>query len=78
MRLITPIQKVFSFYRDGFTGMPGWGRKVWLIILIKLFIMFGILRIFFFPDILKRDFESDSERSEFVLDQLTEKRDIYD
>lgn len=51
--------------------MSKWGRQVWIIILLKLFIMFAILKVFFFPDILKKNFESDADRSEYVLDQLT-------
>ena len=64
------LRKVFRFYFDGFRNMT-WGRKLWGIILVKLFIMFAILRIFFFPDILKRDFRTDEERSKHVLEQLT-------
>jgi hypothetical protein len=37
-----------------------------------LFIMFVILKIFFFPDFLKKNFDTDKERSEHVLDVLTE------
>ena len=48
-----------------------WGRKLWRIILIKLFIMFAVLRLFFFPDLLKRDFKSDEERATHVLEQMT-------
>lgn len=59
------------FYYEGFRGMSGWGRKVWIIILLKLFIMFAILKIFFFPDFLKTRFNNDKQRSEYVLDQLT-------
>ena len=64
------IKKLFSFYFEGFRRMT-WGRKLWGIILIKLFIMFAILKIFFFPDILKRDFETDEQRSNHVLEQIT-------
>lgn len=64
------VKKVFNFYYEGFKNMT-WGRKLWGIILLKLFIMFVILRIFFFPDFLKRDFDTDEERSRHVLDQLT-------
>ena len=28
------------------------GRTLWAVILIKLFIMFAVLRLFFFPDLL--------------------------
>lgn len=64
------FRKIFTFYYDGFRKMT-WGRKLWSIILVKLFIMFAILRLFFFPDLLKREFNSDEERASHVLDQLT-------
>ena len=64
------LQKVIGFYLDGFRRMT-WGKKLWGIILLKLFIMFAILRLFFFPDLLKRDFDSDEERADYVLEQLT-------
>jgi hypothetical protein len=64
------FKRIFRFYRDGFKTMT-WGKKLWGIILIKLFIMFAILRLFFFPDILQKEFDSDEERSNHVLEQLT-------
>lgn len=64
--------RVWNFYIGGFKNMSGWGRQVWIIILLKLFIMFVILKIFFFPDFLKKNFDTDKERSEHVLDVLTE------
>jgi hypothetical protein len=67
---VSAIKKIFRFYYDGFRKMT-WGRKLWGIILIKLFIMFAVLRLFFFPDLLQRDFENDAERSDHVLEQLT-------
>lgn len=36
---------VFRFYNEGFRNMT-WGRQLWLLILIKLFILFVVLRIF--------------------------------
>jgi hypothetical protein len=68
------LTRLFRFYYDGFRNMSGWGRKVWIIILIKLFIMFAILRLFFFPDFLKNRFEDDKQRSEYVMDQLINSR----
>ena len=41
------LSSIWQFYRDGFQQMT-WGRTLWLIILIKLFVIFVILRIFFF------------------------------
>ncbi len=79
MRLIkNTAAKVFRFYRDGFRTMPGWGRKVWMVIIIKLFIMFAVLKVFFFPDMLKKNFDSDRERGEHVLNELLIKTDTDD
>ena len=63
--------RIFRFYIDGFKGLKGWGKQVWIIILIKLFIMFLILKVFFFPDLLQKNFDTDAERGDYVLDQLT-------
>lgn len=65
------IRRIFRFYYDGFRTMSWWGKRVWVIILVKLFIMFLILRIFFFPDFLKVNFRNDRERGDYVLEQLT-------
>ena len=62
--------KILKFYIDGFRSMTV-GKTLWMIIGIKLFIMFAILRLFFFPNFLKTNFENDSERSEYVIHQLT-------
>lgn len=67
------FHRVFSFYYDGFRSMTV-GKRLWIIILIKLFIMFAILKVFFFPDILKVRFANDRERSDYVIDQLSKTR----
>lgn len=41
------LRSVLSFYGDGFRRMTT-GRILWKIILIKLFVIFVVLRIFFF------------------------------
>ena len=69
-RIVTSVERVVRFYYDGFRSMSWWGKRVWLIILIKLFIMFLVLKIFFFPDFLKKNYKTDEQRSEYVLDQL--------
>lgn len=65
------IFKVWRFYIDGFANLSTWGRKVWLIILIKLFILFAIIRLFFMPDFLKKNFKNDEQRSQYVLENLS-------
>lgn len=46
------LYRAFDLYYDGFRNMR-LGRTLWAIIIIKLFIMFAILKVFFFPDFLK-------------------------
>lgn len=67
------MRKFFLLYYDGFKNMSKVGKRLWLIILIKLFIMFFILKWFFFPNFLKSNFKTDKERSNFVLETLTQK-----
>lgn len=69
--VISAINRLFRFYYDGFTTMSWWGKRVWIIILIKLFIIFIILKIFFFQDFLHKIYNTDEQKSEYVLDQLT-------
>lgn len=61
--------RVFDLYYDGFRNMR-LGKTLWTIILIKLFIMFVILKIFFFPNFLKihadKGGESDYVANEFI------------
>ena len=52
------LYRVYDLYYDGFRKMT-LGRTLWAIILIKLFIIFAILKVFFFPDFLKEHAEGD-------------------
>lgn len=63
--------RIFFFYYDGFRNLSPVGKRLWIIILIKLFIMFAILKFFFFPNFLNTNFDSDEERSDHVIEQLT-------
>jgi len=47
------------------------GKTLWKIILIKLFVMFAVLKVFFFPNYLKTNFENDQQRADHVIEQLT-------
>ena len=63
--------RVYHFYLEGFREMT-LGKTLWLIILIKLFIMFFVLKLFFFPSFLGR-FNSKSEKEQHVSDELIQR-----
>ncbi|MBS3807344.1 MAG: DUF4492 domain-containing protein [Bacteroidales bacterium] len=65
------IKRIWRFYYEGFRNMGPLGKKLWIIVLIKLFIMFAILRLFFFPDVLQQQFSTDKERSEHVINEIS-------
>lgn len=72
MKITTTIKNILSFYIEGFKNM-GLGKSLWQIIAIKLFIMFAVLKIFFFPNILEENFSNDQQRGDYILQQLTKK-----
>jgi hypothetical protein len=61
------IISIWKFYIDGFRNMT-WGRQLWWLILLKVVILFVLLRGFFFKPVLSG--KSDDERSEYVGAQL--------
>jgi len=69
------FSRIFLFYYEGFKGMTI-GKKLWAIILLKLFIMFVILKLFFFKNFLNSKFESDEEKADYVIEQLTKPKNI--
>ena len=76
--VFSALNRVIRFYYDGFRNMSWWGRRVWIIILIKLFIIFILLRVFFFHDFLKKKYNTDDERSKYVLEQLINSKYNHD
>lgn len=70
MRVRNMLYSVYSFYRDGFRSMTV-GKRLWLIIALKLFVMFGVLKVFYFPNYLNTQFDTDHERTGHVIEQIT-------
>jgi hypothetical protein len=64
------LVRIVRFYLEGFRAMTV-GRTLWKVIIIKLIIMFGILKLFFFPDFLNSNFTSDQQRADYVFEQIT-------
>ena len=67
--------KIASFYWHGFRSMKT-GRTLWLIIIIKLIILFAFLKLVFYPDLLNSKFDSDAQRAAYVLDNITVSADV--
>lgn len=64
------IKKIFNFYYEGFKGLT-WGRSLWLLILIKLFLVFFIMKLFFFSDNSVQKFKTKEDQSLHILENLT-------
>jgi len=63
------LTAIAAFYSDGFRAMR-LGRRLWLLIMVKLLVIFGVMKLFFFPDVLQTNFDSDAARSRHVLNHL--------
>jgi hypothetical protein len=63
------IGKIVRFYLEGFRSMT-LGRTLWAIILLKLFIMFAVLKAFFFPAYLQGD---EAAKETTVATELTDR-----
>lgn len=70
MKKILPI-RIYNFYLEGFRQMTI-GRTLWAIILIKLFIMFFILKLFFFPNVLNKQ-GNQEDKQEYIATELIER-----
>lgn len=47
------------------------GRTLWAIIIVKLVVIFAVLKVFFFPDILSTRYDNDAERAAAVRSALS-------
>ncbi|NDW17838.1 DUF4492 domain-containing protein [Dysgonomonas sp. 216] len=62
----------YSMFRDGFRNMT-LGKTLWILVIIKLIIMFLILRPFFFPNFLGSKFDDSEDKADYVRQQLIER-----
>lgn len=65
------LRNVIQFYVDGFRNMT-WGRELWILIILKLIILFLFLRIVFFrPAMAGKTDEQKSDTVEAVITRGT-------
>ena len=62
------LRGIYRLYYEGFRDMR-LGKTLWTVILIKLFIIFVVLKLFFFPDHLKQHAVG-GDRATYVCSQL--------
>ncbi|MGN1246659.1 MAG: DUF4492 domain-containing protein [Muribaculaceae bacterium] len=67
------IKRIIRFYVEGFRSMTV-GKTLWMLIILKLFIMFAILKVFFFPNLLNSNYDNDADRAQHVRSELTKER----
>ena len=63
------LYRIYRFYADGFRQMTV-GRVLWTVILIKLFVIFVVLKLLFFPDVLAQK----ANKAEVVASELTNRK----
>lgn len=67
------LNKIYRFYRDGFAGMTI-GKSLWLLIIIKVAILFLVLKLFFFPNVIKERSENEAvEPGNIVRSELLDR-----
>lgn len=59
-----------DMYVDGFRNMTI-GKKLWALVIIKLIVIFFVFKLFFFPDILQKNYDNDEDRARAVAEKLT-------
>lgn len=69
MHMKKTLANIWDLYVDGFRSMTI-GKTLWLLILIKLFIIFCILRVFFFPNFLNTVTDDDAQKDDYVSTQI--------
>ena len=60
------LSGIFNFYIQGFRSMT-LGRMLWKIIILKLLVIFAVIRVFFCPDYLETRYATDEERADHVM-----------
>lgn len=62
------LSRIFHLYYDGFRTMT-LGKTLWAVILIKLAIIFLVLKLFFFPDFINTNAEN-GDKAGFVSKEI--------
>jgi len=58
---------------SGFMSMSPLSKSLWILVIVKLFIMYFILKPFFFPNVLDSTYKDDADKANHVRTELFEK-----
>lgn len=65
------IKRLINFYYEGFSDMKV-GKTLWLVVIVKLIVIFVVLKLFFMPDILSERAGNGNE-ADYVSSQITDR-----
>lgn len=68
------LHRAWRLYADGFRDLGPTGRSVWVLLLVKLAIIFLVFKLLLFPNLLSRDYDNDADRAAAVRSALIEPR----
>ena len=63
------LKRILFFYIDGFKNLSDLGRKLWVIIIIKLVVIFVVIRAFLMPTLDSKI--SKEKQQELYIKQIT-------
>ena len=64
-------RRIIDLYVDGFRNMTV-GKTLWAVIIVKLILIFALLKLFFFPNFLSSQ-PTDKDKGEYVAGELIER-----
>lgn len=62
------IKRIINFYYEGFSNMRT-GKTLWLVVIVKLVVIFIVLKLFFMPDILQER-AGEGNEPDYIMQRL--------
>lgn len=62
------IKRIINFYYEGFSNMRT-GKTLWLVVIVKLVVIFLVLKLFFMPDILQES-AGEGNEPDYIMQRL--------
>ena len=70
MQETAPLKRIIDFYREGFARMTV-GKTLWIVVIIKLVVIFAIVKLLFMPDVLGQK-ATDGDKAEYISTRITQ------